>query len=83
LAVIGVVLVVGALLSLWRRRRTRAVVMAVIAAGFLFWYNQSSTIPSAFLQSTGHLATLIVLIWSTQRLRPPAAEGVHFRKGET
>jgi simple sugar transport system permease protein len=73
----------GAVLALRRRRPVRAAVFAVIAAGFGLWYATSDTVPTQFISFTPHLTTLLVLAFATQRLRPPAADGQVYRKGET
>lgn len=82
LLVVAIVIGLAAVRMLARRRNQLAAGMLGAAALIALWYAQSDTVPQAFLQSTGHLATIIVLIFSTQRLRPPAAEGVHFHPGE-
>jgi ABC-type uncharacterized transport system permease subunit len=82
---LGLTMMVGIAVVLMAYRR-RFVVAAALGAGgglLLTWYLTTDTIPRPFVQSTGHLATLVVLLWSTQRLRPPAAEGFHFRKSDS
>jgi ABC-type uncharacterized transport system permease subunit len=39
-------------------------------------------VPRQFVSVTPHIVTLLVLAFATQRLRPPAAEGKPYRKGE-
>jgi len=57
-------------------------VLGAVAAGFGWWYGTSDAIPREFLSFTPHIVTLLVLTFATQRLRPPAADGVPYRKGE-
>ena len=78
------VAVAAALAALWllfdRRYRYGAVIGA-IAVGFGIWYVTSDTVPRQFLSFTPHITTLLVLAFATQRLRPPAADGLPYRKG--
>jgi general nucleoside transport system permease protein len=82
LVALAIMVGLGALLMFYRKRVKGGVALALVCALLIVWCSVSDTVPRPFVQSTGHLATLIVLVWSTQRLRPPAAEGVHFGKGE-
>jgi ABC-type uncharacterized transport system permease subunit len=78
-------IVVG-LLVLWRAVRRRggwsSGVIAGVAVGALVWYFASDSIPQQFVPFTPHLTTLIVLSLASQRLRPPAADGRPYRKGQ-
>lgn len=65
------------------RRQPRAVAaLALVAAAFGWWYTTSDSVPREFVGFTPHLTTLLVLAFATQRLRPPAADGVVYRKGQ-
>jgi general nucleoside transport system permease protein len=55
-----------------------AVVVAVLA---LIWFFATNEIPVEFVQVAPHILTLVVLALASQRLRPPAADGVPYRKG--
>jgi ABC-type uncharacterized transport system permease subunit len=72
----------GAIFAIYRRKTVRAVVLAVMAAGFGIWFATSDTVPTQFISFTPHLTTLLVLAFAAQRLRPPAADGLPYRKGE-
>ena len=72
----------GAVWMLTRRRQVLAGSLAVGAAAFGFWYATSDTIPRQFVSFTPYIVTLVVLAFATQRLRPPAYDGVPYRKGE-
>lgn len=48
----------------------------------LLWYAFTTAIPDEFTSMTPYIATLLVLAFSAQRLRMPAADGQVYRKGE-
>jgi ABC-type uncharacterized transport system permease subunit len=54
----------------------------VMALGVLAWYALTQEVPPEFTNMTPYVATLLVLAFSAQRLRPPAADGQVYRKGE-
>ena len=56
-----------------------ACVLAVLAA---VWYVTTDLIPVEFVQAMPYVITLVVLALASQRLRPPAADGQPYRKGE-
>jgi simple sugar transport system permease protein len=72
------------LAALWalRRKAVRAAICAVIGSGFLAWFLTSSRVPEQFVGFTPHLVTVLVLALASQRLRPPAADGLPYRKGQ-
>ncbi|MDQ4086329.1 MAG: ABC transporter permease [Actinomycetota bacterium] len=74
-----------AALSLWRLRQRRVVASAVaMALGLLvLWtYLVTDTVPAEFTSLTPYLTTLLVLSLAAQRLRPPAGIGGRYRRGE-
>ena len=76
----------AALAGLWflyRRKLVTGAFLVAVAVGFGAWYATSDTIPRQFLAFTPHITTLLVLAFATQRLRPPAADGLPYRKGES
>ena len=73
----------GALYAFYRRKVVQAVALAVVSIGFGLWFVTSDTVPNQFVFFTPHLATLLVLAFATQRLRPPAADGLPYRKGQS
>ncbi|MQA85389.1 MAG: ABC transporter permease [Streptosporangiales bacterium] len=75
---LGVLAVVAAM----RRRPVAAVLSAVFAAALFAWFFASDTVPRQIVSYTPHITTLLVLSLATQRLRPPAADGLRYRKGE-
>jgi ABC-type uncharacterized transport system permease subunit len=87
-AVHGLLLFVAILLGLlvvWqlvRRRTTQGIAMAALGGAIFFWYQVSDSISNQFVYMTPYVVTLLVLAVATQRLRPPAAEGRPYRKGQ-
>ena len=45
------------------------------------WYFTTDLIPVEFVQAMPYVITLVVLALAAQRLRPPAADGLPYRKG--
>ena len=68
--------------SLWRGRRVTAAITIVLAALVLLWFLTTDTVPDDFVGFAPHLTTLLVLSLAAQRLRPPAADGRPYRRGE-
>ena len=54
----------------------------LLGAAFALWYITVDTVPSQLVGFTPHLVTLLVLAVASQRLRPPAADGVPYRRGQ-
>ena len=76
-----VLLIVGLRAAL--RGRVRPAALTLLASGALaFWYAVSDTVPSRLVSTTPYVVTLLVLAISAQRLRPPAADGQPYRKGQ-
>jgi simple sugar transport system permease protein len=77
------ILAVG-LAVLWvaRRRWHAALVAAVVGAVVYAVYYSIDTVPREFAAYAPQLVTLLVLAVASQRLRPPAADGVEYRRGE-
>jgi simple sugar transport system permease protein len=69
-------------LLLVRRRIVGGSVLLVIAALSGIWYAAADTVPRQLLGITPYVVTLVVLAFATQRLRPPAADGLPYRRGE-
>ena len=82
LLLLAIVLGLLAIWSLYRGRRMRAATSIVVAAGALIWFLTTDTVPDEFVGFAPHLTTLLVLALAAQRLRPPAADGKPYRRGE-
>lgn len=82
LVVVALVLVALAVRNVVRRRYLAAVVGALAAAAFLSWFLATDDVPSQLVSSTPHLMTLLVLFFASQRLRPPAADGQPYQRGQ-
>ena len=65
-----------------RSGRLGTLQIAVAAAAVGFWYINSTSVPNQLPAITPHIAVLVVLLFATSRLRPPAADGLPYRKGE-
>jgi len=74
-----------ALVAAWhgyRRRLLPALVSVLLGIAVLIWFLSSETVPNEFVYFTPHLITLLVLSLAAQRLRPPAADGQRYRRGQ-
>ncbi|TDV41465.1 ABC transporter permease [Actinophytocola oryzae] len=78
------VIVVGLLViwQLYRRKWTSAMFAAIGAIAVYALYYFTDELPQEFLPYTPHIITLVVLALAAQRLRPPAADGMPYRRGE-
>jgi simple sugar transport system permease protein len=66
---------------LWRKWMSAA--MAAIGAVLVYaLYFFTDELPEQFLPYTPHIITLVVLALAAQRLRPPATDGMPYRRGE-
>jgi simple sugar transport system permease protein len=72
--------------GLWLLLRKRQVITGtlalVFAALFAWWYLATDELPAQATFVTPYVTTLVVLSLATQRLRPPAADGIPYREGE-
>jgi ABC-type uncharacterized transport system permease subunit len=82
---IGLFLLGWTVWQLIRRRQGKpitGVIQVALALGVLVWFALTSEVPAEFTNMTPYVATLLVLAFSAQRLRMPAADGQVYRKGE-
>jgi simple sugar transport system permease protein len=81
LLLVGAVLMVAA--AIWQRENPRraGLFLTVSAVTFAVWA-MIEKVPRQLTTITPFVATLIVLAVASQRLRPPAAAGVPYRRGE-
>lgn len=82
LAFIAVVLLAVGAFQLARGSRTVGVASLGIAALAALWFFTTDLIPAEFVNAMPYVITLVVLALASQRLRPPAADGLPYRKGE-
>jgi general nucleoside transport system permease protein len=71
------------LYSLYVRKSGAFIVMAILTGTFLFCYITVKEVPREFTYMTPYITTLLVLVFASQRLRPPAAAGKPWRKGQS
>jgi simple sugar transport system permease protein len=81
LIVAALAFVLGALRALTLRKWIGAGVLTVAAAGSWWWYEQTDALPRELIPYFPHFTTLLVLVFASQRLRMPAADGRIFRRG--
>jgi ABC-type uncharacterized transport system permease subunit len=79
----AVILALVALNSLRTRKFIAALISAAVATVLLVYYFQAKVVPTEFQFMTPYVATLLVLVFASKRLRPPAAAGKPWRKGQT
>ncbi len=82
LLLVALLLVVIAIVQLVRRRLPMVVAALAVAAAFALWYSVVDSVPSQLVGFTPHIVTLVVLAAASQRLRPPAADGQPYRRGQ-
>ncbi|MEO8265766.1 MAG: ABC transporter permease [Ilumatobacteraceae bacterium] len=82
LLVTAIALFAVMLWALLRRNTNDTVLAAVFGGAALAWYLLVETPPTWWAAILPYVIVLIVLIFFTKRLRPPAADGQIYRKGE-
>lgn len=82
LLLVGVALAAMAIRAVVQRRSRPAVLLSVASAGVLWWYAVTEEVVSELPPITPHVATLLVLVFATSRLRPPASIGLRYRRGQ-
>jgi len=81
LLVVGLGLLALAIWQVTRGRRTQGIVSGAIAVAVLAWFFLTDSVPQDFTSMTPYVTTLAVLALASQRLRPPAADGLQYRRG--
>jgi simple sugar transport system permease protein len=87
-AVVALLLLIAVLLAgvaayqAMRRKVVQAVLAAAFAAAALVGFLTIERLPEGVVFFTPHLTTLLVLSLASQRLRPPKADGLVYRRGE-
>ena len=82
LLLVGIALAALAIRAVVQRRARPAALLAVASASVLWWYAVTEKVISELPPITPHVATLLVLIFATSRLRMPAAIGLRYRRGQ-
>jgi len=82
LLLVGVALAGLALRAVLQKRTRPAVLLALASAGVLWWYAATEEVVGELPPITPHVATLLVLVFAASRLRPPAAIGLPYRRGQ-
>ncbi|MEU4829731.1 ABC transporter permease [Streptosporangium sp. NPDC023615] len=83
LLVVAILLAAVAVHQLVRQGRARTALITGVAAVVVFVvFALTDSIPPEFTSVTPHITTLLVLSLAAQRLRPPAANGVIYRRGQ-
>lgn len=81
LLVITILLSVVVVLSVRQERKADAIIAAVLASILFIWWLLTDTAPSWLPNAMPYAAVLLVLVFMSQRLRMPAADGQIYRKG--
>ncbi len=81
LLVIGIALVAMLIYSLVHQNVTDSIIAGILAVGMLIWWSLSSTAPNWLPNTMPYATVLLVLVFMSQRLRMPAADGQIYRKG--
>ena len=82
LLLVALLLVVVAVVQALRRRLPMVIAALLLGGAFFLWYSVVDSVPSQLVGFTPHLVTLVVLAVASQRLRPPAADGQPYRRGQ-
>jgi general nucleoside transport system permease protein len=72
-------------LAIWyliRGRLSAGLLAGAIGLLVFVWYSVTEEVPRQFIFITPYVATLLVLAVASQRLRPPAADGLPYRRGQ-
>ena len=64
-----------------RNKRSDTILAVVLSIGMLVWYLFSDTAPDWLPNTMPYAIVLLTLVFASQRLRPPAADGLPYRKG--
>jgi len=73
--------VVTGLACAFRKLWVSAAVFFLLAAGAAWWYQVTDELPREIIPYFPHVTTLLVLVFASQRLRMPAADGKVWRRG--
>ena len=82
LLVVAIVLGLAGLWMFYRGRRVQGIVALGVGVLVFVWYATTTSIPAQFATYSPQILTLLVLAVASQRLRPPAADGIPWRRGQ-
>jgi ABC-type uncharacterized transport system permease subunit len=82
LLLVAVLLLIIAVWQVIKARYWQAGAAAVVGVLALIAYLSIDVLPPGIVSFTPHLTTLLVLSLASQRLRPPKADGLVYRRGE-
>lgn len=77
----ALVCIVGAVYTVLKRKWVGTVVLLGLAGGLWYWYANTTELPREIIPYFPHVTTLLVLVFASQRLRMPAADGRIWRRG--
>lgn len=81
LIVVALIFVLASLWTAYQRRWIRTGIGLAAAAGCWAWYDATTELPQELIPYFPHFTTLAVLVFASQRLRMPAANGRIWRRG--
>ncbi|MFK8023287.1 MAG: ABC transporter permease [Ilumatobacter sp.] len=81
LLVVAIVLVAVLVVSVRREKKADAIIAGVLAVGAFIWWLAADTAPVWLPNAMPYATVLLVLVFMSQRLRMPAANGQIYRKG--
>ncbi|MEZ5203635.1 MAG: ABC transporter permease [Acidimicrobiales bacterium] len=77
----ALVFLVTGLACAYRRLWVSTAVFFVLAGAAAWWYQATDELPREIIPYFPHVTTLLVLVFASQRLRMPAADGKVWRRG--
>ncbi|WP_328670210.1 ABC transporter permease [Streptomyces sp. NBC_00322] len=82
LLLLAILLVLAFAWQLYKKKHWQAAICLAVAAGLYAWYALTDALPSQFVDAAPYVTTLLVLALSAQRLRPPKADGLPYKRGQ-
>jgi ABC-type uncharacterized transport system permease subunit len=82
LLIVAIILLLVTVWMVYRKRRMQALLTLITGVVVLVWYSTTDSIPAQFATYSPQILTLLVLAVASQRLRPPAADGLPWRRGQ-
>jgi simple sugar transport system permease protein len=79
---LAIALTAGAIYAGVQRKPRALVGLAAPAVAVTVWWLTTDTVPTQVVYVTPYVTTLLVLAFFSQRLRPPAAVGRQYRRGQ-